>query len=118
MKIKKPGKNPRKLKRIFFNILDGEVDKREGLEEARRFEGPWNRGYVLGMRSILELQRKQSLSLQLNPETPTDDLAFFHKRFGDLSLEKLFRSLDRGYFASWRDYVSYILSHRETSEKE
>ncbi len=111
-------RNPRKLKQLFHQILSNEITMKSGLERAKqRFVGPWNKGYVTGMRGILRKQKDRAETLKLGKWSSMEDLLFFSKRFRDLARDRMMGDSDRGYFASWADYVDF-LSQPHSSDEE
>jgi hypothetical protein len=112
-------RNPRKLKELFYDILDHEITMKDGLIRARkRFVGPWNKGYVLGMRGMLRKQRDRPETLKLGKWSSSEDLEFFSERFRDLTRDPMLRDSDRGYFASWTDYAEYLITNSSSAESD
>jgi len=103
-------------KKLFYNILDGYIDEKRGLEELTKIKTKNKvlKGYIFGVMSIFN-KRNRRYSFDVNNADP-----YTLKRLGEivssLGDNRFLPDFEKGYFLSWKDYIHYI--SRKTKEED
>ena len=96
-------------KRIFYEILDGRIETRRGIEKLSSIKSKNKvlKGYIFGVISILNKKaRKYSFDINSSDKTTIRKLKEIVTDLGD---NRFLSDFEKGYFLSWKDYINYIL---------
>lgn len=94
--------------KIFYNILNGNINKKEGLENIYKISSKKIlKGYYFGVKGLLLKQDTDIYTLKAK-ELKLQDINYMIKKFEEYANFKFTNEFDKGYFYAWIDYLNYI----------
>lgn len=101
-------------KKIFYDLLDGKISKKDGLENILRISNKKiMKGYYFGVKGLLLKQSDNIYSFR--PDNfKKYELTQLIRKFESLTSSKFTNEFDKGYFYAWIDYLRYITGNYST----
>ena len=99
-------------KEMFYKILDGVLDKKEGLDEISKIAvTELLKGYLLGVKGILFKQSDNPYSVKIETLSPREK-EYLIKKLEKYAASKFMSEFNKGYMYAWVDYIKHETSKR------
>ncbi len=104
-------------RKLFYSILDGEIDEKRGLEELTKIKTKNKvlKGYIFGVISIFS-KRNRRYSFDIGNADPYT-IKKLREIVSSLGDNRFLPDFEKGYFLSWKDYINYITRKVKEADK-
>ncbi|PCN51018.1 hypothetical protein B6U99_01400 [Candidatus Geothermarchaeota archaeon ex4572_27] len=100
-----------RARKVLLAVLSGGMSKKDGIAELSsllsKARSDLARGYCFGARAILTKQPTDEYALDPT-KLPKRDVRYVAERLREYAEFRFHDEFDRGYFAAWVDYLSYL----------